>query len=459
MQKRSLAFILTIVLLIILAGCGGECKTAAECKGKPASAFTPACTDKKCVYTPIANICGNNVCETGEDKGSCEVDCGACKGAVAGSKTLFYVKVGDKCLEDVDAKSIKPVYSSADIPSGGDRFKLDTVYSQPFNLKRDTFGVTITLGEQGANNRDEHIINAELTATTKDRRTITLARQNVDKYLWTAGSAIKEDIILDFPTAEIEGELTNLILKIQYDYSLMQAGKKTQKQGTLQNRYKETFVFVKPSSTYPCPANCNDNNPGTRDFCNAQTNYFCKHEPIPNMCGNGKCDGAENKCTCPQDCGVCSGSAGTFLEYSCEGSNCVTQMKAGATQQPSTLFDDRSLGPVQLNNNYKFKNPFNIKTDEFELDFKLYRVDPAVSGVKIDTVRILEGQEQLAEIAVGKELSEKITEVKVKIPSLIEPEEEHNLLLGVWYTYTQNGEEKQGSYQKPLGKITLINPG
>jgi hypothetical protein len=459
MKKRSLAFILSIALLIVLSGCGGECKTAAECKGKPTSAFTPACTDKKCVYTPIPNICGNNVCEKTEDKGNCEIDCGTCKGAVQGSKYLVYNKVGDKCLEDVTASSIKPIYSSVDIPSGGDKFKIDTLYSQPFNLKRDTFGITITLAEQGKDNRDEHIINAELTATTKDRRQITLARQDIDKYLWTTGSAIKEDIILDFPTVELEGELTNLILKLQYEYSYVQAGKKTQKQGTLQNRYKETFVFVKPTSVYPCPASCDDKNPGTRDYCGPQTNYFCKHEPIPNMCGNSKCDGAENKCTCPQDCGVCSGSAGAFLEFTCQGTNCATQLKAGATQQPSTLFDDRSLGPVQLNNNYKFKNPFNIKTDKFELDFKTYRVDPAVTGVKIDTIRILEGQEQMAEVQVDKELSEKITTVTVQIPSIVEPEEEHNPVLAVWYTYTQSGQEKQGSYQKPLGKITLINPG
>ncbi len=458
MRSTRFFFILSIVLLILLAGCGGECKTAADCKGKLASAFAPACTDKKCVYNPIPNVCGNNACEKEEDKGNCEVDCGTCKGQVQGTKYLVYNKVGDKCLEDVTASTIKPIYTSADIPSGGDKFKIDTIYGQPFNLKRDTFGVTITLTEQGKDNRDEHIISAELTATTKDKRQITLSRQEVDKYLWTTGSAVKEDIALDFPTAELEGELTNVILKVQYEYSYVQAGKKTQKQGVLQNRYKETFVFVKPSSTYPCP-NCNDNNPGTRDYCSPQTNNFCKHEPIPNTCGNSKCDGAENKCTCQQDCGVCAGSAGAFLEFTCQGTNCATQLKSGATQQPSIFFDDRSLGPVQLNNNYKFKNPFNIKTDAFDLSFKIYRIDPAVSGLKIDTVRILEGQEQIAEVPVDKELSDKITTVTVQIPSIVEPEEEHNLLLAVWYTYTQSGQEKQGSYQKPLGKITLINPG
>jgi len=460
MKHQRILLILGIVALLILAGCRGECKTAADCTAKSSNAFTTACTDKKCVYTPIPNACGNRNCETGEDRGNCQQDCGPCKGKVIGSQYMEYATVGDKCLEEVIPSLVKPIYSSADMSSGGDKFKIDTIYEQPFNLKKDTFDITVTLAEQGQNNRDERIITAELTATTKDKRTITLARRSINKYLWTAGSQIKEDLILEFPTAELEGELTNLILKIQYEYAILQAGKKTIKQGTLQNRYKEKFIFAKPTTTYQCPTNCDDKNPGTRDYCSAQTNYFCRHDPIPNACGNFICDGAENKCTCPQDCGVCGGGAGNFLDYTCQGAQCITILKTGVTIQPNTLFDDRSLGPVQLNNNYKFPTPFNIKTDKFQLDFKIYRIDPAVSGMKIQTVRLLEGQQQLAEQEVGKELSEdKPTTVTVTIPSITEPEEEHTINLGVWYSYTQSGQEKQGNFQKALGKITLINPG
>ncbi len=457
MKRGILAF--CIVALLLLAACGkSECKKDVDCSR---AHFTGKCVDKKCSYTPVPNECGNKKCEEAnkEDKCACPVDCGICEGKVPDSKFLVQQCIQDKCIEDVEESQIKPYFSTADITSSGDKFKIATIYPQPFNMKKDTFSITVTLADQGQSNSDEHIINAELTATTKDKRTITLVRTDIDKYLWTEGSSIFEGLIIDFPTTEIESELTNLALKIQYEYSITQAGKKTVKQATLQNRYKEKFMFVKPSASYPCPANCDDKNAGTKDTCGAQTNFFCKHEPIPNTCGNFKCDGSENRCTCPTDCGVCSGSAGNFLDFACKTNKCITQLKAGVSVQPNSLFDDRSLGPVQLNNNYKYNSPLNIKEDEFNLDFKIYRIDPSVSKFTIETIRILEGTQQLVEVAVGKELNDKPTPVIVKIPSIQQPEEEHSLNIGVWYKYTQGDQEKTGSFQKQLGKMTLINPG
>ena len=457
MKRGTLVF--CIAVLLILAACGkAECKKDVDCIR---SHFTGKCVEKKCVYTPVPNECGNNKCEetNKEDKCSCPADCGECEGKVEGSQFLVQQCIQDRCIEDVEESQVKPYFTSADISSAGDKFKIDTIYPQPFNMKKDTFSITITLADQGTSNSDEHLLNAELTATTRDKRTITLARTDVDKYLWTEGSDIYEALIIDFPTTELEGELTNLILKIQYEYAIAQSGKKTVKQGVLQNKYKDKFIFVKPSASYPCPASCDDKNSGTKDTCGAQTSFFCKHEPVSGACGNFKCDGTENRCSCPGDCGVCSGSAGNFLDYACQMNKCITQLKTGVSVQPNSLFDDRSLGPVQLNNNYKYNSPFNIKEDEFQLDFKIYHIDPKVSGFIIETIRILEGSQQLVELSVDKELSDTPTPVIIKIPSTQQPEEEHSLSIGVWYKYTQEGQEKTGNFQKQLGKITLINPG
>ncbi len=457
MKRGTLAFFIAVLLL--LAACGkAECKKDVDCIR---SHFTGKCEEKKCVYTPIPNECGNKKCETSnkEDKCSCPVDCGLCEGKVDGSQFLVQQCIQDKCIEDVEESQVKPYFSTADVSISGDKFKIDTVYPQPFNMKKDTFSITVTLADQGTANSDEHLLNAELTATTKDKRTITLVRTDVDRYLWTEGSSIFEGLIIDFPATELEGELTNLVLKIQYEYAITQAGKKTVKQAILQNRYKEKFIFVKPSASYPCPASCDDKNAGTKDTCGPQTNNFCKHEPIPNACGNYKCDGTENRCTCPTDCGVCSGSAGNFLDYTCQQNKCATVLKAGVTVQSTPIFDDRSLGPVQLHNNYKYSNPLNIKEDEFNLDFKIYRMDPSISGFTIETIRILEGTQQLVEVTVDKELSDTPTPVVVKIPSIQQPEEEHSLNIGVWYKYKQGDQEKTGNFQKSLGKTTLINPG
>jgi len=458
-MKRGTIFILIIASLLFLAACSkSECETATDCTGRPTNAFTIACTDEKCVYTPKPGLCGNYLCETGETKGSCEVDCGKCEGKVPGSQYLFYTKVGNACVEEISTSQIKPVYSSADVSSAGDKVKIETVYNQPFNLKRDNFQLAFELTQQSPQNRDEHLIAAELTALTKDKRTITLARQNIDKYLWP-GTKATQDLLLDFTTAEIEGELTDLTLKVQYEYNIVQAGKKTPKQGLLQNKYREKFVFAKPITNPPCPVSCDDKNQGTRDYCGVQTNFFCAHEPIPNTCGNYKCEGTETKCNCPQDCGPCTGSAGVFLDYTCQETTCTTILKIGATAQPASIFDDRSLGPVQLNNNYKYKNPFNIKTDKLTIDFKVYRQDPTVSTFIIETIRLLEGTEQLSETSVNQELGPETKTVEITIPSIADPEEEHTVNLAIWYKYTQGGQEKTGKFEKSLGKITLINPG
>src|SRR3989344_5981923 len=43
-------------------------------------------------------------------------------------------------------------------------------------------------------------------------------------------------------------------------------------------------------------------------------------------CGNEVCDEKETKCNCPQDCGECSGSAGTCSEYYCNKNLCDTRI-------------------------------------------------------------------------------------------------------------------------------------
>lgn len=450
-----------VILLLILAACSSaECKKDLDCTAKPLSAFTPSCAEGKCQYNPIPNVCGNEKCDANENKCSCPNDCGTCAGAVPNSQYLSQQCANKECIVDVKTELVKPAFAGQESSSVGDKFKIDTSYSQPFNLKRDTFGLTITLSLPSAQNFEHKILRAEMTAQTKDKRTITLISKDINKPLWVLGSTLQEELVLDFPTPELEGELNNIALKVFYEYIQKQAGKPVKKQSNFQTTFKDKFIFVKPSAQYSCPpaSACDDKNPGTRDTCSQQTNFFCKNEPIPNACGNFVCDSNENKCGCPADCGPCQGSAGNFLDYTCKANTCAAVLKSGVTIEPNSLFDDRSLGPIQLNNNYKFNNPLNIKTDKITLEFKIYRKDPSVENVIIETVRLLEGQQQLAEVTPNQQLSEQQTSVQVSIPTTAEPEEDHNLVLGIWYKYDQSGTTRQGNFQKPLGKITLVNP-
>lgn len=454
---RCKLLIIAIGLLVLLTACGGECREAVDCA--PRTGFDAACVDKECTYNPIPGVCGNNQCEAqaGENKCNCPQDCGQCTGQVQGSQYLGQTCVDNECVEDIIAEQT-PIYTSNEVSSAGDRFKIETEFNNPFNMKRDVVYFTIMLTQTGRTNQDHKITNIELTGQTADRRTVTLGRKEVNKPLWQTGDLINEELILDFPTADLEGEISSLLLTVNYEYNTVTATTVTPRQTSAKNRYNEKLIFVNPSATYDCPDTCDDGNAGTRDRCGADTNYFCVHEPLPNVCGNFVCDSRENKCTCPQDCGACSGSAGTYTDYTCKANTCVTQLKPGASIEPNSLFDDRSLGPVQLNNNFKYNNPFNTNDDTFDLDFSIYRQDPTVSEVVIETVRLLEGQQQIAEQAVNQKLGETATTVSISVPETTKPEEDRTVTVGVWYKYVQDGNEKRGNYQKPLGKITFISP-
>ncbi|MBR9699577.1 hypothetical protein GOV09_03930 [Candidatus Woesearchaeota archaeon] len=50
-----------------------------------------------------------------------------------------------------------------------------------------------------------------------------------------------------------------------------------------------------------CPASCEDDNANTQDYCNAETDFECKHDPI-SVCGDSICSKDESTESCSQDC-------------------------------------------------------------------------------------------------------------------------------------------------------------
>ena len=101
--------------------------------------------------------------------------------------------------------------------------------------------------------------------------------------------------------------------------------------------------------------------------------------------------------------------------------------------------------------------PFNTKKDKLDIDFKIYQQDPTVTRVVIETVRVLQGQQQLAEANVNLELDTTSAKTaSIQLPAPTDAEEETNPSINVWYMYVQNEQEKRGTFQKALGKITLI---
>ena len=122
--------------------------------------------------------------------------------------------------------------------------------------------------------------------------------------------------------------------------------------------------------------------------------------------------------------------------------------------------DDKKLGYMHLINNYKYKNPFNTKTDKFTIEMLLYELPSQTTGVKIETIRILEGTQQIAELQVNEDLAQTGSQIKKEIALPQQPtiEAEKNMKLAVWYQYTQSGIVQKGTFETQLDKVIILSP-
>ncbi len=449
MKSKTIFFsIFLISILLIIAGCTKpECKKTQDCKLKPY--YSVECAEKKCVY----NVLSEYQCATIEP----------CAGKISGSTNLEKYCSEDKkeCLSTIPPEKVKPISLSTEQSAAGDRFKITTDFNQPFNTRKDKLNTKITLQQQANTNSEEKITRVELIGTTKDRRTITLAEKQVDKTLWTEGSEINIPLIIKIAGKETDGELTNLILKIYYNYVQISGSTKQVRENLIQNTYTNfKFVWAQPQKPYNCPPICNEEGDAMQGSCDTTTG-FCNYAPILNKCGNNICEQNENKCSCAQDCGPCAVSTGVYSTRQCTQDNkCTSVPKQGITITPKNILDEQNKGGFTLQNNYKFNNPFNAKTDKITAEISLYQLQPQVSSVKIETIRLLEGTQQIAELDVNKELSSTTSTIKeeLTIPQQSVPETDKSITIAIWYQYTQNNLVQKGKLEKSLEKITILSP-
>ena len=104
-QKISFGIIsiLFIICVIFISGCVQTgCQTTDDCTTK--TCFTAQCVDNTCEYFPIADCCGNEICETGEAYPDCS-DCPNCDDNNECTKDSYDYD-GKKCTYE----SIAPCY-------------------------------------------------------------------------------------------------------------------------------------------------------------------------------------------------------------------------------------------------------------------------------------------------------------------------------------------------------------
>lgn len=79
-MKKSVIIGIVIVIIIgiiIFVYVGKECKIDSDCLTK--NCFTVQCIKNNCIYSPIINCCGNEICEINETYPECAVDCPSCE--------------------------------------------------------------------------------------------------------------------------------------------------------------------------------------------------------------------------------------------------------------------------------------------------------------------------------------------------------------------------------------------
>lgn len=455
-MKRIIPAIAAIIAIsfLVLGGCGEEKVCPASCDdGNPCT--VDSCseeTEYMCTHTPIPG---------------CVPECPEpCMGPAGNYMEIKCDPIAKRCAADVkEGVKISTSALTNEMLSMGNKFRVITTYSQPFNTKKDLFNVKVSLSSIGQGISNIKLKSAELTGLDPNRQTVTLGEKSINKFLWNTDTVVEEGIRIDFPTSEYDGEFTNVKLKVNYEYQQTYAGQTQTRTAVFEVTLRGvTFIWMKPEMTYQCPDSCDDGNPGTADICNKGTGYFCTHQPIPGKCGNYICDPTENKCTCEIDCGPCTGDAGQYLSYLCANKECKTMIKTGVIQQPDTRLDEKNRNFYYLQNSYSFVNPFNVNSDTFSLEFKLYNKQESVGGVKIVEAKLLDQRSEVASVVINEMLNAVGSTVTAELPvtSFVGNEDDKsiNLRIDVEYQYTTatGTELRKDNFLTSLGTITFINP-
>jgi hypothetical protein len=223
--------------------------------------------------------------------------------------------------------------------------------------------------------------------------------------------------------------------------------------------------------------------------------YKCTSTPTPNCCGNGKCEyiitngdvKGENYCNCAKDCSgtgyKCDGyklltddrygkKYTKILEYRCnEKKECVLDFDRD-TQKEVPLIYEKELTYFKLTIITTLKKPFNIKTDNIDIEIELKDRSTDLSGpVTIMGIQLIKGSIVYGSIDINKQLTKINDKFNVGFPIRYVPdniESEESLELKIEYTYdyitdrkinatkTKNGEIITYSLSQ---KLYMINPG
>jgi hypothetical protein len=186
-----------------------------SCDDKDA-ATTDSCSEKTayfCLHTPIAGKCGNEACESGESKCTCELDCGRCEGEVGSYMEL--VCRNDKCQSILRRDLVlEPVFRLDDRGIEFGRVTFKYKYDTPFSMKGSVFQVELELRELKEDCSNIRITNARLL----ERDQVLAEEEELDRGLSEVGDTTTISLYPTFYMAGSEQRTRSPQFKLWYSY-------------------------------------------------------------------------------------------------------------------------------------------------------------------------------------------------------------------------------------------------
>lgn len=479
---RFLLFFFILSLLIVV-GCSSssECKESLDCGTPRGCIESYSCLDGICNTNWKENCCGNNIPEEIEDgkignECTCPQDHGPCQISTEYNVEYFEAGCDDENICAVDVKSgiQKKEEVSVNLDLRDIKMIMKVSFDSPFDIKSSVFDVEFELTDIGTNIIEPKITKIQVESV-ENRKAISLGEKDINKKLWMVGSKINDEVFLRFePKSPVEDLQINF--QIGYEYIKEVSGRdnqiirNTQKAEIKSSRDQLKLLY--PTREYPC-GDCDDGNPGTIGSC-VEGTPFCEQVRRQGVCGNYVCEGIENKCNCPNDCGPCTGTYGNHLKFGCDlEEKCTTML----ITQPklSTFKKDQFTNYFTATAYAKLMQPFDVDVDMIEIIVQLIDTKSELkTPVKVEKIEITSGSQVIGSLVTtsSNELYKVYDEVSFDIPLdfiMSSLEEEMALTYTIYYSYqheervagggTQVSDIKRGTMAQQIDKSIFVEVG